>query len=158
MIKLGSHDNKKIVVKNSRYGRGVFAKRKILKGETVAIFDGAIFDDLFDGWNDDLLNHAIQIGPALWRDSCGVARLINHSCDPNCGIKNRIKVVAMKTILPGSEITWDYEMTEKNPWWKMRCRCGSPHCRKTIGNYKNMPLAIRKKYKGYISEWLIKGK
>lgn len=144
-----------MVVRKNKYGRAVYAKRKIHKNEIVAVFDGPIYDDLFDDWTDDLLNHAIQIGPALWRDSTGIARLINHSCEPNCGIKNLIQVVAMRTILPGEEIFWDYEMTEKNPWWKMRCRCGSPLCRKVIGNYKNMPRAIRKKYKGFISKWLL---
>ncbi|MCC6138528.1 MAG: SET domain-containing protein-lysine N-methyltransferase [Bdellovibrionaceae bacterium] len=151
-----SNDSKKVVVRKNKFGRAVFAKRTIYKNEIVAVFDGPIYDDLFDGWTDDLLNHTIQIGPALWRDSTGIARLINHSCDPNCGIKNYIQVVAMRTILPGEEIFWDYEMTEKNPWWKMRCGCGSPLCRKTIGNYKNMPKAVREKYKGFISKWLLK--
>lgn len=145
-----------MVVRNNKYGRAVFAKKKIRKGEIVAVFDGPIYDDLFDEWTDDILNHAIQIGPKLWRDSCGVARLINHSCDPNCGVKKLINIVAMRTIMPGEEITWDYEMTEKNPWWKMRCGCGSPLCRRVIGNYSRMPLAIRRKYKGFISEWLTK--
>lgn len=148
------NSNSKLDIRKNKFGRAVFAKKKIRKGEVVAVFDGPIYDDLFDGWTDDLLNHAIQIGPALWRDSLSPARLINHSCEPNCGIKNRIKVVAMRSILPGEEITWDYEMTEKNPWWKMRCRCGTASCRKVIGNYKNMPRAVREKYRGFISDWL----
>ena len=28
-------------------------------------------------------------------------------------------------------------------------------CRKLIGAYRNMPAAARKKYRGYISRWLI---
>lgn len=146
---------KKLIVKNNRFGRAVYARKSFKKGELVTVFDGPIYDDIFDGWTTDILNHTIQIGPALWRDSCGPARYINHSCDPNCGIKNHIQVVAMRPIAAGEEITWDYEMTEKNPWWKMRCKCGSPLCRKVIGNYKNMPKHIRKKYTGFISEWLL---
>jgi SET domain-containing protein len=79
---------------------------------------------------------------------------VNHSCDPNCGIHDRFKIVAMRDIAPGEEVTWDYGMTE-NYIWRMKCTCGSPLCRKTIGSYKTMPRAIRKKYKGYISEWLL---
>lgn len=148
-------DSSKIVVKNTKkYGRAVFAKEKIRKGSIIAVFDGPILDDHFEHWTEDLLNHAIQFGKKQWRDSKGVARYINHSCNPNCGIKKLFNVVAMRTIHAGEEITWDYEMTEKSNWWKMKCQCGTPICRKYIGNYKNMPKKIRKKYKGYISDWL----
>ena len=149
-------DNPKAIVKRTRlYGRGVFAKAPIKKGEEIAAFDGPFFDDDFDEWTKDLLNHSIQCGKALWRDSKGIARLINHSCDPNCGIRGKFKVVAMRDIEKGEHLTWDYEMTERSTWWKMRCRCGSPLCRKRIGDYKNMPREARARYKGYISSWLL---
>jgi hypothetical protein len=147
-------DSKKVVVKKTaKHGNGVFAHTKIKKGEIVAAFDGTIYDFDYQDWNDDLYNHAIQFEPRRWRDSKGIARLINHSCDPNCGIRDLFKIVAMRDIAPGEEITWDYGMTE-NYVWRMKCTCGSPLCRKTIGAYKNIPLVVRKKYKGYISEWL----
>jgi SET domain-containing protein len=149
-------DSKKVVVKKTaRHGKGVFARVKIKKGEVIAAFDGAIYDFDHDDWNDYLYNHVIQFEKWRWRDSKGIARLINHSCDPNCGIRDLFKVTAMRDIAPGEEILWDYGMTE-NYTWRMKCTCGSPICRKTIGAYRTMPLAIRKKYKGYISAWLIK--
>ncbi len=148
-------DNPKARIKRTKkFGRGIFAAEAIRKGEEIASFDGAFYDDDFEPWTDDLRNHTIQCGPALWRDSAGFARLLNHSCDPNCGIKGKFKVVAMRNIAKGEHITWDYEMTERSEWWKMRCACGSPLCRKRIGDYRKMPRAIRKKYKGYISTWL----
>lgn len=133
----------------------MFATRSIKKGELIAAFDGPIYADDFENWTDDLYNHAIQFGPSIWRDSSGIARLINHSCEPNCGIKNLFQVVAMRPIKPGEQITWDYEMTERNPYWRMKCRCGSILCRKRIGNYQNMPKATRRRYAGYISDWLL---
>lgn len=152
-------DNRKVAVKRTKkYGRGVFALAPIRQGEVIAVFDGKIYDDDYAPWTKDLQTHTIQFGPAIWRDSKGCARYINHSCDPNCGIKGLFKVVAMRPIEKGEQITWDYEMTEKSDWWQMKCKCGSPLCRKVIGNYKNMPKAIRKKYKGYISDWLVKKK
>lgn len=148
-------DNEKAAVRRTRkYGFAVFAKKKILKGELIAQFDGPVFEYEYEYWNDDLYNHVIQFAPRKWRDSNGIARLINHSCDPNCGIKGLFKVVAMRDIEKGEQITWDYEMTEMHPYWRMRCRCGTPGCRKLIGNHRNMPEKIRKKYKGYISRWL----
>ncbi len=149
-------DNAKAQVKRTKkYGRAVFARQSIRKGEVIAAFDGDIFDDDFEPWTEDLLAHAIQIGKARWRDSNGIARLINHSCDPNCGVKDLIKIVAMRNIKTGEEITWDYEMTEKSTWMKMKCRCGSVICRGTIGSYSRMPKKTRTKYTGYISQWLL---
>lgn len=148
-------DNKKVAVRRTKkYGRGVYASKNIKKGEVIASFDGQILDDDFEPWTEDLYNHAIQFDKAMWRDSKGIARLVNHSCDPNCGIKRLFDIVAMRNIETGEQITWDYEMTEKNPHWRMRCKCGSDLCRKVIGNYKNMPRRTRAKYKGYISAWL----
>jgi len=148
-------DSKKVVVrKTPRHGRGVFARATIRKGEVIAAFDGTIYDFDYEKWSDDLYNHAIQFEKRRWRDSKGIARLINHSCDPNCGIHDLFKVVAMRDIAPGEEILWDYGMTE-NYTWRMKCTCGSPLCRKTIGAYRTIPSSIRKKYKGYISAWLL---
>lgn len=148
-------DNKKVVIKKTKKrGRGVFAKTRILKGEVIAVFDGPTYDGDFEDWTDDLYYHAIQYGREKWRDSKGIARLINHSCDPNCGIRSLFKVVAMRDIMPGEEVTWDYEMTEKNPYWRMKCHCGTEICRKVIGDYSRMPRSIRKKYGNYISAWL----
>lgn len=150
-------DNPKVAVRRTKkYGKAVFATKPIGKGEIIAVFDGPIYDDDFEPWTEDLYNHAIQFGKTLWRDSKGIARLLNHSCDPNCGIKGLFKIVTMRKIEIGEELTWDYEMTEKNLHWKLKCRCGSDLCRKVIGNYKNMPRKIRKKYQGYISDWLTK--
>ena len=117
IIKAGvDMDNPKVALRRTKkFGRAVFAVKKIRKGETVAIFDGPIYDDVFAGWTEDILNHAIQFDKDKWRDSCGIARYINHSCEPNCGVKKLFSIVAMRTIEPGEQITWDYEMTEKKP-------------------------------------------
>ena len=123
-------DNPKVKLRNTkRYGRGVFAIAPIRKGEVIAIFDGPILDDDFEPWTKDLYNHTIQVGKTMWRDSKGLGRYLNHSCEPNCGIKKLNRVVAMRNIEKGEEVTWDYEMTEKNPDWRMRCRCRTPSCR-----------------------------
>jgi len=154
-IKYTAMDNPKLFIRRTKkYGKAVFTAAPIKKGEVIAVFDGAIYDDDFEPWTEDLYNHTIQFGRTLWRDSLGLARWINHSCDPNCGIRKLFTVVAMRPIKKGEQITWDYEMTERNPHWKMKCKCGSPLCRGIIGNFKNMPQSIRKKYGKYVSDWL----
>ncbi len=150
-------DNPKCEVRQTRgRGRGVFAKENIKKGEEIAAFDGPVYGWWSKKWTTDLYNHAIQFERYKWRDSNGIARLLNHSCKPNCGIKNLFRLVAMRNIRKGEELTWDYEMTENHPYWRMKCTCNSPKCRKLIGAYDNMPQDVRKKYKGYISTWLLR--
>lgn len=58
------------------------------------------------------------------------ARLINHSCDPNCEAwirGTRIFIHALRNIAAGEELTFDYgfdvDCHEEHP-----CRCGSPQC------------------------------
>jgi hypothetical protein len=148
-------DNPKVIVREgNKFGKAVFAMKNILKDEMIAEFDGEIYDWDYEGWNQELYDHVIQFEKRKWRDSKGIARWINHSCEPNCGIKDMFKIVAMRDIQRGEEITWDYEMTENHPWWRMKCECGNKNCRKVIGSYDNMPQVVRDTYKGYISEWL----
>jgi len=58
------------------------------------------------------------------------ARLINHSCDPNCEAwieGRRIHIHALRDINAGEELTFDYGFDvgcyEDHP-----CRCGKPQC------------------------------
>ncbi len=153
-------DNTKAVVKQSKFGKGVFAGECIKAGELIASFDGLIYRDDAPEWDDPklavyLADHAIQFGKDRWRDSSGFANLINHSCEPNCGVKNLFDIVAMRDIAPGEELTWDYEMTENGSVWVMNCACRQINCRKIIGAYDNMPKEIREKYYGYLSDWLM---
>ena len=152
-------DNPKAVAKRvPSKGRGVFAAAKIKKGEEIAAWDGKIYGWHSRAWETnerDVLHHAIQFEERHWRDSAGIARLLNHSCEANCGIKELFRIVAMRDIKEGEELTWDYEMTEDSEWYRMRCKCGTKSCRKVIGTYQNMSSAVRRKYRGYISRWLV---
>lgn len=119
-------------------------------------FDGEFYSaNKISELSKDVADHAIQYDEHKWRDSNSIARYINHSCNPNCGIKNLFTLVAMNDIKKGEELLWDYDMTEDSDW-RMECFCGSTNCRKIIGSFSMVPEEIRKKYKGYISDWLVK--
>lgn len=65
-----------------------------------------------------------------------VARLINHSCAPNCRaatIRGRIWIVARRAIAVGEELTFDYGFGFKE-WRQHPCRCGSARCAGFIVN------------------------
>lgn len=148
-------DHQDLIIKKTNYGKGVFAVKDIKKGTLIAQCDGPIYTAHYRHWTRDLSNHVVQFARRRWRDSLGLFRLVNHSCEPNCGIKKLFNLVAMRNISAGEEITWDYEMTEDNQYgWQMKCKCGTQSCRKIIGAYRNMPAEVRKKYKGFISSWI----
>ncbi len=149
-------DNKKVKVKKTAgRGKGLFASESIRKDEIIAIFDGEVYDYDSD-WTDDLADHCIQFAKGKFRNSNGIANIANHSCNPNCGIKNLFQIVAMRDIEPGEELTWDYDMSENNPLWSMDCQCGEKNCRNIIGRHNKLPKATKEKYARYISEWLVK--
>ena len=129
-----------------------------MAGEEIAAFDG-----LVSKWDyscaevpneapDFVQDHSIQFHPFMCRDSRGFARYANHSCDPNCGIKNLFRIVAMRNIEPNEEITWDYAMAE-NDEWAMGCECGSALCRGYVRGYRFLPFERRRQYAGFTSEW-----
>ena len=159
--KTKAFDNLKVELKkHKKYGKGLFAKEKIFQWEIIAVFDGKIYTaekaSLLPGDSpQNARDHAIQFARNKYRDSNGIARYANHSCNSNCGIKDKFKIVATRDIEKGEELTWDYDMSE-NSDWTMNCICGSKECRKIIKGFRYLPKNKKEKYKGYISEWLIK--
>ena len=59
------------------------------------------------------------------------ARLINHSCDPNCevfGTGLKIWVYAMKNIKKGEELSYDYGFSFDEDYINYPCKCKSKEC------------------------------
>ncbi|KAI3972794.1 hypothetical protein MKX01_019452 [Papaver californicum] len=64
----------------------------------------------------------------------GIARFINHSCEPNCYTKviavdgqKKIFIYAKRHISPGEELTYNYKFPLEDK--KIPCNCGSKRCR-----------------------------
>jgi hypothetical protein len=77
-----------------------------------------------------------------------VPNLINHSCEPNCGLRNRADLFAIRDIVEGEEITYDYS-TNVGPgieWSMAPCRCGATACRQVIRNVAALPEAVLRRY------------
>jgi uncharacterized protein len=58
------------------------------------------------------------------------ARLINHSCEPNCKAENsrgRIWILARRRILQGEELSYDYGY-DPDHYQDHPCRCKTPGC------------------------------
>lgn len=135
-------------------GLGLFANRNIRKGEHIFTFRGKICNEK----NTKKLNEHYLM-TVDWNKVMYVSkpmRYINHSCNPNTGLKG-LKVIALKNIKSGKELTIDYDTLEYE--WKMKCHCGSKDCRKIIKGWKYLPERLQNKYKrlGAVNDYLLGG-
>ena len=59
------------------------------------------------------------------------ARLINHSCNPNCevsGVGLKVWVYAIRDIKKGEELSYDYGFGYDEYYKDFPCKCGSKNC------------------------------
>ena len=126
-------------------GKGVFALRSFQKGELVHIFSGDRLTskkiDLRINAGLEACDDPLQISRTIYIDLDELSRSINHSCNPNCGIRQELKLYAIRDIQVGDEISYDYSTTvpQYKSWWKMRCHCKSTNCRKVISSFNKIP-------------------
>lgn len=139
-------------------GCGVFARQPISKGELISLWGGKIVrkQDL-DPTMPRFTQRVLQIDEGLYiltAENVEPNDCFNHSCDPNLGFSGQIGLVAMRDIEAGEELTFDYAMSDGEPYDEFECYCGKPGCRKKItGNDWKLP-ELWLKYDGYFSPYL----
>jgi len=131
------------------HGKGVFALRRLAKGEQVIEYTGEVID-----WPEALRRHphdpsdpnhtfyfSIDEDHVIDAKVGGnAARWINHSCAPNCEADEtggRVFIRTLRAIEPGEELFYDYGLTideRYTPALKKQyeCRCGARGCRRTM--------------------------
>jgi SET domain-containing protein len=126
------------------HGRGVYARCAIPDGTRIVEYTGERITKAEAARREEQRlarrqrgqNHSVYIFELNARyDLDGrtrgnVARLINHSCAPNCSVsveRGRIWIVARRDIASGEEIAFDYGFSF-NQWRHHACRCGTARC------------------------------
>jgi hypothetical protein len=59
------------------------------------------------------------------------ARLINHSCNPNCEVlddNRQLWIFAMRDIKKNEELTYDYGFSFDKDYKQYICKCGASNC------------------------------
>ena len=126
--------------------KGVFAKKGIPDSAKVIEYVGRKVtkkqsDDIYDEQYEKSAGHTKDGGVYLFElnkryDIEGnvpwnTARLINHSCDPNCEtdiIKGKIWIIALRDIKKGEELSYDYGFEFDRDYRDHPCKCGSKKC------------------------------
>ena len=131
-------------------GKGAFAVRRIRRGTRIIEYTGErISHEEADARYDDddgmgrhhtflfTVDERTVVDAAVGGND---ARLINHSCDPNCEVvieRRHIFIEAIRAIKPGEELNYDYsyerDQTDDEETEKLYlCGCGAANCRGTI--------------------------
>lgn len=141
---------------------GLFARERVMKGELVIDFSTGpgkrISIKNMDEFYSRGFDYGIQVGEheifaATNEQELEDADFLNHSCEPNCGIRGSLRIIAMRDIESREEITFDYAMSESSRY-EMACSCGSTRCRRMITGDDWRRDDLQKQYKGYFSDYL----
>jgi SET domain-containing protein len=161
MLPLSYRSPKTEVRESAIHGRGLFATGDITKGEIVAVKGGHIVDGktLREKITPVLGPVEIQIDDDLFiapltEEERELSMLyLNHSCDPNLGMRGEITFVAMRDIRLGEELTHDWAMTDDDDY-SVECNCGAPDCRKILTGKDWGRPDLQKRYAGHFSAYL----
>ena len=131
------------------HGMGAVALRRIPKGTRIIEYLGERVshreaDRRYEGKDANDAHTFLFIVDSRTVIDAGVngndARFLNHSCNPNCESvieRRRVFIEAIRTIEPGEEMTYDYQIQREDddpPGIEeiFACHCGFPQCRGTM--------------------------
>jgi len=141
-------------------GWGSFAIEPIGTGETVVGFGGwVVTREVLQTMIPDRQHRSIQVDENLYLVSADTPEpgdMLNHSCEPNCGLVGGTLLVAMRDIAPGEELTFDYAMCDASDYDEFTCLCSEPTCRGTVTGSDWRDPVLQAKYHGWFSPYLVR--
>ncbi|ATB29942.1 SET domain-containing protein [Melittangium boletus] len=135
----------KVFVAECRLGRGLFAEVPLKRGEVILTFAGQVLSLREVMGRPDSFN-MLQIGRGEYLDLESPGLYGNHSCEPNAGLRDNTTLVAMRDILAGEEIQYDYSTTMSEDLETMECRCCTRSCRGVVRDFRYLPPEVRHRY------------
>lgn len=154
-----SHQSHKLLGRtegNSR-GFGLYAVERIEAGELLVRWGGVVLGRSgFSGMRAALQSISLQIDDDRFLvplHPCAADR-VNHSCEPNAGMNGPFSLVAMRVILPGEEMCYDYAMSDGSDYDEFECGCGAPRCRGRVTGQDWRQPALWERYAGFFSPYL----
>ena len=126
------------VKKSSIHGYGIVATTDINKGTKIIEYKGKIItrkqseeSPKFDNGRAIYLFNLNNKYDLDGDYKFNTARLINHSCEPNCEVSGtglKVWVYAIKDIKKDDELSYDYGFSYDKDYKQFPCRCGTKNC------------------------------
>ncbi len=141
-------------------GSGGFAISKISKGEIVASFGGNVINQSeLTNYSADRVSRSLQLNSDTYLLSGAdpeAGDMINHSCEPNCGMAGTSSVQAFRDIEIGEELSFDYAMSDSSQYDEFNCACDKDKCREKITGMDWQKKDLQSKYSHYFSAYIEK--
>ena len=126
------------IKKSNIDNRGLYANRDIKDGTKIIEYKGKIVTkkkvEENSKFDNDKAIYLFNLNKKYDLDGdfkFNTARLINHSCNPNCEVAGtglKIWVYAIRDIKQGEELSYDYGFGYDEYYKDFPCRCGSKNC------------------------------
>ena len=118
--------------------RGLYAATNIKKNTKIIEYKGKIITvketETNPKFDNDKAIYLFNLNKKYDLDGdfkYNTARLINHSCDPNCEVDGKgykIWITAIKDIKKNEELTYDYGFSYDEDYKQFPCYCRSKNC------------------------------
>jgi SET domain-containing protein len=113
---------------------GLFVKEDFKIGDLIIEYVGKVVQK--QNTNNNNIYY-MRINPAqLWINTTnmgGMAKFINHSCNPNCKLKkwevDKLPRMCFFAIKEGAKMTFDYNWECDDNQTRMECQCGTVNCK-----------------------------
>ena len=127
------------VKKSNIDNRGLYASKNIKANAKIIYYKGKIITkketEINPKYDNDKAIYLFNLNNRYDLDGdfkYNTARLINHSCNPNCEVqieRGHIWISSIKKIEKGEELTYDYGYEfDKDDYKDHVCKCGSKIC------------------------------
>ena len=80
--------------------------------------------------------------------------MLNHSCEPSCGLVGATILVARRDIEVGEELTFDYATCDSSDYDEFTCLCAEPSCRGVVTGLDWTKPELQATYAGWFSPYL----
>lgn len=124
-----------IFIADCELGRGLFAARAFAAGETILRFTGPLINLAQSIAKGETEGNPLQVGPLDYIDLEPPGVFGNHSCEPNAGIRDDVVLVALRPLVAGEEIRFDYSTT----MWEDVASGGAGACPAAVEQARAVP-------------------
>jgi hypothetical protein len=126
------------IKKSNIDNKGLYATKNIKSGKVVINYKGKLITkketDTNPKFDNDKAIYLFNLNSRYDLDGdfkYNDARLINHSCDPNCEVEGKglkLWITAIKDIKKGEELSYDYGFGYDEDYKQFVCKCGAKNC------------------------------
>ena len=126
------------IKKSNIDNRGVYAAQNIKEGKIIIYYKGKIITkketETNPKYDNDKAIYLFNLSSRYDLDGdfeYNDARLINHTCDPNCEVAGKglkLWIFALRDIKKGEELSYDYGFGFDEDFKQFPCKCRAKNC------------------------------